>query len=292
METWILAAVAAAFLQTVRFGAQKRLTQQGLCPTAATYARFAWSAPLILLAALAVAAGRGLPQMTPAFWAWALAGGAAQIGATICVVALFARRAFAVGLALKKTEVLQTALVGWLLLVDAIGPGAALALVAGFAAVLLLSDPPRGQFTGNGVALGLLSGALFAVSAVGYRGATLALGDAPALWRAAWTLAMVTTAQSGAMTAWFVLRDRGALAATVAAWRTGAVVGATSAAGSLCWFFAFALQNAALVFAVGQVELLFGMAASSRVFGERVSRREVAGIGVLGASIVALVLLA
>ena len=288
METWVIASVAAALAQTVRFALQKRLTQRGLGAAAATYARFAFAAPVVLAAALLLAVERGVPAMTPMFWAYALTGGAAQIGATIAVVTLFRMRAFAVGLAMKKTEVLQTALVGWLILGDTVGPAGLAALVAGFVALLLLSEPPQ-KASGSGVALGLLSGALFAVSAVGYRGATLELGQADAFWRALWTLAMVTTVQSLAMTAWFAARGGGALRQTWRQRRVGVLVGASSAAGSLGWFVAFALQNAAYVFAVGQVELLFAMVASARVFGEGLTRREVAGLGLLAVSVIALV---
>ena len=288
MEFWVLAAVAAALAQTVRFALQKRLTQRGLGPAAATYARFAFSAPVVLTSALAIAAQKGIPAMSSAFWGYALSGGAAQIAATIAVVALFRLRAFAVGLALKKSEVLQTALVGWLVLGDAIGPVGIAAMVAGFVALMLLSEPPR-TASGSGIALGLLSGILFAVSAVGYRGATLELGAGGPLWRAVWTLAMVTTVQSVAMTAWFALRGGGALVQTMRQWRLAAMVGASSAAGSFCWFVAFALQNAAYVFAVGQVELLFGMVASARIFGEGLSRREVGGLALLALSVIVLV---
>jgi uncharacterized membrane protein len=126
---------------------------------------------------------------------------------------------------------------------------------------------------------------------VGYRGATLELGDASAFWRALWTLAMVTTSQSLTMTAWFLARGGGALVQTWREWRVGVLVGASSAAGSLGWFVAFAIQNAAYVFAVGQVELIFAMFASTRVFGEGLTRREIAGLALLAASVVALVVL-
>ena len=62
--------------------------------------------------------------------------------------------------------------------------------------------------------------------------------------------------------------------------------------GSLCWFIAFTLQNAAYVRAVGQVELVFSALVSWLVFRERAGGRELAGIGMLGLSILLLVLLA
>jgi drug/metabolite transporter (DMT)-like permease len=290
MELWVLASVGAAFAQTARFALQKDLTVRGLGAATATYARFAFSAPVILAVALAVASQRGPPEMTSAFWAYAVVGGAAQIGATIAVVALFRLRAFAVGLALKKTEVMQTALVGWLILGDAIRPMGIAALAVGFVALLLLSEPPA-KASGGGVALGLLSGALFAVSAVGYRGATLELAQEDAFWRALWTLAIVTSMQFLAMTSWFVARGGKAVIDTWRERRIGVLVGAASAAGSFGWFFAFSLQNAAYVFAVGQIELFFGMIASARLFGEGLTRREVAGLVLLAVSVIALVML-
>ena len=67
-------------------------------------------------------------------------------------------------------------------------------------------------------------------------------------------------------------------------------MGLTSLCGSFCWFFAFSLQNAAYVNALGQVELIFSFLASILFFRESINRREVAGITLLGLSILALVL--
>ena len=50
-------------------------------------------------------------------------------------------------------------------------------------------------------------------------------------------------------------------------------------------------MNAAYVRAVGQVEVLFTVAVSTFIFGERPSRRVVAGIALLAVSILGIVLL-
>jgi drug/metabolite transporter (DMT)-like permease len=68
------------------------------------------------------------------------------------------------------------------------------------------------------------------------------------------------------------------------------VVGLASLAGSFFWFVAFALERAALVYALGQVELVFSVLGGALLFGERLARREAAGIALLMASLVALVL--
>lgn len=300
METWIIATIAAALFQTLRFALQKRLKQAGLSATGATWARFLWSAPAIALVVTAWVGigGASMPPLTGRFWAFALAGGVAQVLATICVVVLFTFRNFAVGITLKKSEVLQTVLVGWLLLGETVSPAGFAAMALGLAALLVLAEPPGRRVAGRAsrriispsVLLGLTSGAFFALAGVAYRGATLALGDGPVAFRAALALALVTATQSLFMLIWFLWRDREQIRLVLRAWRPGLAVGAASLAGSYCWFTAFALQNAAYVYALGQVELLFSVAGGALFFGERLSRREAFGIGLLALSLVVLVL--
>jgi drug/metabolite transporter (DMT)-like permease len=299
MDAWIAFSVAAAFVQTLRFMVQKQLKTAGLSTGGATFARFLYSAPavLALMAFYLAATGQGVPEMSGAFWAYALVGGLAQVLATMCTVALFSHRNFAVGITFKKTEVILTALAGLVVLGDRVSAAGWAALAVGLGGVLLLSDPPGGQgqlrhrLVNRAVGLGLLSGVLFAVSAVSYRGATLALGVEDLPLRAGWTLAMVTGSQLVGMALWLAWAERGQIAAVARAWRTAGLVGLFSMVGSFCWFAAFSLQSAAYVFAVGQVELIFSLAASVLVFRERIARRELAGIGLLGLSIVAIALL-
>ena len=299
MSLWLAATLFAATVQAFRFLLQKRLAVSGLSPTATTFARFA-HAPIVLalgLGAWRAASGEPLPALGAGFWPLALAGAAAQILATICVVALFARRNFAVGIAFSKVTVLMTVATGWLVLGEAVSAADLAAMVVGVAGVILLSVPVGSVGAGRlrvlnaATGLGLASGAFFAVSAVGYRGASLAVeADAPIL-RAAVTLALVTLVQATALGAWLAVRDRAGLLTVIRRWRPTAAVGAASLAGSLGWFTAYTLQNAAYVNAVGQVELIASMAISRLVLGERQTPRELAGIALVGASVAGLVAL-
>jgi drug/metabolite transporter (DMT)-like permease len=298
MDAWIAFSIAAAFAQTLRFMVQKQLTGAGLSPGGATFARFLYSAPVVLagMALYLFATGQAVPAMSGAFWAYALLGGLTQVMATVCTVALFAHRNFAVGITFKKTEVILTALAGLVVLGDRVSAAGWTALAIGLGGVLLLSDPPGGagplhrRLVNRAAGLGLLSGVFFAVSAVCYRGATLALGVEDLVLRAGWTLAMVTASQLVGMALWLVWRERGEVTRVLAAWRRAGLVGLFSMAGSFCWFAAFSLQSAAYVFAVGQVELIFSLAVSVLVFGERVTGRELAGIALLAVSILAIAL--
>ena len=62
--------------------------------------------------------------------------------------------------------------------------------------------------------------------------------------------------------------------------------------GVVCWFSAFALQNAAYVKAVGQIELIFSLVVTVLFFKEKITLREWIGVGVLGLSVIAMVVLA
>lgn len=298
MDAWIFIAVAAAAFQTFRFMLQKSLSMGTLSAGGATFARFLYGAPFAGLLALGYLGWNGTPwpSLSVTFWAYALIGGAAQILATLFVVLIFAERNFAVGITFKKTEVIQTAIVGFVILGDRISLFGFLAILIGLLGVLVLSDPPKSdargwrRFANRAAGLGLASGAFFAISAVGYRGATLEIAEPDALLRAAVTLSMVTLSQSLGMGAWLILREPGEVQRVWGARRAAIWIGITSMAGSICWFTAFALQNAAYVFAVGQVEVIFSLLASVLFFNERIARKEAVAIAILTASITVLVM--
>ena len=64
----------------------------------------------------------------------------------------------------------------------------------------------------------------------------------------------------------------------------------SGAIGSIGWFTAMTLENAAYVRAVGQVELVFTFVASYFFFRERSTALEIAGILLIVAGIVILLL--
>jgi len=298
-DLWILVTLAAAIFQTARFMLQKYLATATLSAAGATFSRFLYSAPFIVggLAAYLGVNGTQLPQIGPGFWAYGLLGGAAQILATVCVVLLFKQRNFAVGITFKKTEVILTVLTGWLILGEGVTIWGFAAIGLGVVGLLLLSAKKgengfRLRDLGNKAAgLGIASGFLFAISAVTYRGATLAvLSDMPVL-RAGVTLAAVVCMQAAIMAVYLRLREPGQMSAVWQARKVAVWIGLMSLGGSLCWFIAFTLQNAAYVKALGQVELILSVAASTLFFREKITGREWAGMAILVGSILMLVLI-
>lgn len=293
MELWITATIAAALFQNLRFMLQKVLSNNSLTPVGATWSRFVYSAPVIL-GVLWVTFGVAkipVPEVTNIFWLAGVIGGLFQIMATICVVALFKSRNFAVGIALKKTETIQSVFLGILILNEPVGWLAFFLILIGVFGVIALSDTAaqrKGIFN-RASGLGVLSGLLFAGSAIAYRATSLAVLSDDPLLRAGLTLGFVVATQAILMFMWLIIWDRCEIVQVFAAWRTGIWVGMTSLAGSYMWFIAFTLQNAAYVKALGQVELLFSILASSIFFKEKITKRELVGMAFISLSVLGLI---
>ncbi|MDX9860982.1 MAG: EamA family transporter [Rhodospirillales bacterium] len=297
IELWIPVTVAAAFCQNLRSALQKHLKAR-LSDAGATYVRFLYAFPLAALYCTAVSLGGGfeLPAVNPRFLAFCFAGAMTQILFTFLLMWMFNFRNFAVGTTYSKTETVQVAVLGLLVLGDTLSAGAVLGIVISVAGVMVLSAAhgrisPRHLVTGLGeksALMGLACGAFLGASSIFYRGASLALGDGPAVMRAAFALAVATGIQVVVMGAWLAWREPGQIGAVLRNWRLASLVGLAGVLASICWFFAFTVENAAHVRALGQIELVFTFIASHFFFKERSNLTEVAGILAVIAGIVLL----
>ena len=297
MELWIAITLLAACLQSARAALQKKLTEL-LDASEASYVRFCFALPFALAYVSAlIAAGYDLPLLNGRFLVFAFAGGMAQIAGTVALIRSFSFRNFAVGTAYSKTETVQTVLFSLILLGEGVSAGAAVGIGVSLAGVLMLAPRAprsmakvqRSKWIGEGGWLGIGAGAGFALSAVCYRAASLSL-DGNYVVTAALTVLAATTVQTLVMGAWLGRRS-GALRRIAKTWRTSAWVGFFGMTASANWFTAMTLQNAALVRALGQVELLFAFLVSLLVFRERVRAAEVAGSALIVAGITLLLLL-
>ena len=293
MELWVLIAVGAAFFQNVRSALQKHLKGQ-LTTTGATFSRFIFAAPLVIgvLAALVVVGGYRLPDPNARFAEFAVLGGLSQITATALLVHLFGLRNFAVGTTFSKTETVQAALFGVIILSDTITPMAVVALLVSLVGVALISATNgwRGGIFNRGTLIGVASGTAFAISGISYRGASLSLGGGDFMIRATITQTSGLVFQTVIMALWLYWKDSAQILRVLQSWRVSMWVGVAGGLASLGWFSAMTLQNAAYVKAVGQIELLFSFAVSVLIFRERSSGREVGGILLVSLGILLLLL--
>ncbi len=299
MEIWIPITIAAAFLQNLRSALQKHLKGR-LNTSGATMARFAYAFPfaIIYVVGLAWVFDFEWPGLTWLFVFWGVTGAMMQIFATALLVHLFSLRNFAAGTAFSKTETVQTAIFGIIILGDPLTVGAALAILISFFGVLGITIAQGNIALGSILAsvrdkaawIGIASGALFGMSGIAYRGASLALDGGEVVMRAAVTLACVLVLQTLVMGIYMRLRESGELTRLFAAWKVALWVGITGMLASACWFTAMTLQNVAYVRAVGQIELVFTFIASLVFFRESTNVKEVVGILLIVSGILLLLL--
>lgn len=300
MDLWIPITLGAAFLQNLRSAGQKHL-KGTIGTTGATFVRFAFGLPFALVFLLILHRGFGyaFPSLNQSFVLWSVLAGLSQILAQFLLIHLFSFRNFAVGTAYSRTEPAQAALFALIVLSETLSLGVVTAIAISVVGVMLISVAhtpvnPRSLVTSiirPTALIGIASGTAFGVSAVGYRAASLSLGGPNFLMQAAVTLAFTLTMQTVIMFGWMIFGDRSEFSRMRRAWKPGLFVGATGATASLGWFAAMTLQQAAVVKALAQVEMIFTFAAAVFFFREKINRLEVAGCILIVAGIVVLVLM-
>jgi drug/metabolite transporter (DMT)-like permease len=291
---WIPIVLASAAAQTVRNAAQRSLIKTaGVLP--ATLVRFFYGLPFAVLgyAVEASWSREAAPAVSLEYLAWIAAGAVAQLLATAFFIAAMEQRSFVVAVVYSKTEVIQIAIISAVLLTERLSIVTLAATVVSTTGVLLMSvrRPDQGgsglsTWFSSSARLGLAAGGAFAVSAVGYRGAMIALGH-----REPWMSGLLSVVWAQAMQiillgGYLVARDRAGLRQIFRDWRMSMVAGLMGALASMGWLTAYAMRSAVDVRVVGMAEVLFSYAMTRRYFKEHVAGRELLGIVAVLAGIV------
>ena len=292
---WILATLVAAGAQTARNAMQSSLTVT-LGTLGATQVRFIYGLPFAaaFLALAAAVAGTGVPEPTGTFLAYTAGGATAQIAGTALLLAAMQTRSFAVATTFNKTEAVQVAIFGVVLLGEHLTLAGAAAIVVATAGVVLVAAKPGlklGASDMRPVIYGIASGACFAIASVGFRSGILELGSDAYYLSAATTLVWALAFQTLLLGVWMAIFARAALLTSFALWRQSLIAGFFGAFASQFWFLGFSLTAAANVKALGLVEVVFAQVVAQRVFAQRATAREAAGMALVVAG-VALLLLA
>jgi drug/metabolite transporter (DMT)-like permease len=289
---WAVFTVVASGAQVLRNAMQKELTAT-LGTVGATHVRFLFGLPfaLVFLALVLGATQLPLPPLNTGMIAWTGAAALAQIAATALLLAAMQARSFVVTTAYAKTEPVQVAVFGLAFLGDQVTPGQSAAILIATAGVLIMSWPKTGAaeaFSWKPAALGIGSGALFAIAAIGYRGGILALGASNFILGATTTLVLGLLIQTVVLTAYLALADRRVLVAIFRAWRPSLFAGFMGAFASQMWFLAFALETAAKVRTLALIEILFAQVLSRNLFKQSLASRDALGIGLIVIGVVLL----
>lgn len=299
MDIWIYFTLLAAFMQAIRTAGQKHLSGQlnAMATTAVRYLfalPFAWLYAWWLLAVKAVE----VPSLTPLFMQYALVACVMQIIGTVCLVAAFRYRNFAVATSLAKTEAIQVAIVGAFLFSISLSPVGWLSVVVGVVGVFLVSKVKFriNDFIGDtqsliGLGYGLAAGLGLAVTTLLIRESSLAL-NTNLMVSAAITLVFMISVQTLISCLYIYIQDRSQFQLMLTHWKVCLFVGITSVLGSIGWFTGASFQNAAYVKALGQVEFFITLVLTYRIFKETITAKEYIGMLLIVVSVILLLLYA
>jgi len=290
---WIPFTVMGAAGQAARNAMQRSLTG-ALGTWGATNIRFLFGFPfsLVFFAVAMAATGDAMPHPGLAFWPWLLVGALTQILATGLMLLAMSEGSFVVTTAYLKTEAIQTAVFGLIFLGDHLTGLRVIAILLATAGVIITALRPGGEkkfFDLRSAGLGLAAAAAFALSAVGYRGAILAVPGVSFVTVASFTLVLGLFLQTLLLTIYLLARAPATLRAIMSLWKPSMLAGFTGALASQFWFLSFALTAAANVRTLALIEVLFAQGVSYYSFKQPISARELIGIAIILVGVVLLV---
>ena len=234
--------------------------------------------------------GAPLPRPSWTFWPWVFDGAAAQIAATALMLAAMGERSFVVTIAYIKTEPIQVAVFGLIFLGDAVTLPMMIAIIVATSGVIIMSTKPGGMVGGiKPTLLGLASGGMFALSAIGYRGAILNLGLPNYVMSATFTLVVGLAVHHCDAVQLFGGARAERHAGHYARLERSLFAGFMGAFASQFWFLAFALATAASVRTLALIEVLFAQLVARFAFGQRTTLRETIGMVLVVAGVVLLI---
>jgi len=288
---WIAFTMLAAFMQSVRTAGQKHMTTS-MSAVVATWARYGFGLPvaIVYFVIVTIYEPQSLPTPTLAFTGYVTIAAVGQLMATLMLVKLLSFRNFAVGTTYAKTEGLLAAVLAAMFFGRAFSTWTWVAFFVGVTGIIFVSvqkNQDAARWSAIPALLGLGAGIGFAVTAVFVREANLVL-EAPLTISAAYILLLSIFIQGGLCTVllhrqskhnWQVLRNNA---------KAGWFVGITGTVGSIGWYSAFALQEAAIVKTLGQVEFLFTVLITYAFFKEKITRAEWIGMALVLISVLIL----
>ena len=291
MEIWILFTLLAVTMQSVRTAAQKQIAKS-LSASTTTLIRYLFGLPFALAYFFFL---RYIYQEesvagNPVFYRAASLAAMAQIIATAFLVKALTLRNFAVGTALAKTEALLTAIIGGLFFSAALSPIAYLSVALGVVGVLIASNwkiSLADLFQNESIKFGIGAGLGFALASLWIREASLSL-ELPRLFSAAAVLLYMVLLQTAICLLFVFIRESSQLSLMLARWRTCVFIGFSSLAGSIGWFTAMSLQDAAVVKTLGQTEFAVTLLITYFYFGEKITAKEYIGIILVALSVILL----
>jgi drug/metabolite transporter (DMT)-like permease len=284
MQLWFLLSLSAGILQAIRNSTSKSLSKS-LHPITITLVRFGYGIPFVLL--FYVLLDR-LQLSTGAFTSYTVVclflTAIFQSTANALLVKTFKMNNFLTAITLNKSEGCFAALIGYLFLKQTLSLRGVLALIISSFGILLSfkakSAADRAEYLfeiDQAFLYGLTSGFIICLSAISTREGILSFQGGNQLANSSFYLLLTLVIQTLGLLFFIICKMPHELVKMIKNTKTDIIVGAASALGSICWFFAFTLAHVALVKTVGQIEMLLSGIVSLRLFKEKISLTEICG---------------
>jgi drug/metabolite transporter (DMT)-like permease len=296
IETWIIITIVAAFSQNIRSTYQKKLKSK-MSNISSTYTRFLFGLPFVLIYFLFLYNFTNstflIENININFIKLCFIGGISQILATFLLIKMFSYNNFSVATSYSKTEPIQAALIGFIILSESISLLGLIGIIIGIIGIVITSINVvelKYSFKNYTILYGLFSGSLFGLSAVLFRSASHSLYSQDYLLTSSFTLLVAITIQTLILSIYILYRDKQQFNLLFSNSSDAFVVGFFGALASICWFYAMSIQNVAYVRALGQIELIFSLLISYSYFKEKISLNQIIGIFVIFISLIIILL--
>lgn len=292
METWITFTLLAVVMQSVRTAGQKQITQK-ISVQAATLVRFLFGikfAAVYFFLLTWVYQPIHFELNGQFIFSGALAS-ISQVLATVFLIKALTLKNFAIGTALAKTEALLTAILGAMFFSAYLNFIGYLSILVGVCGLLVASNwkvTLKDLSDNQSIRYGLGAGLGFALASLWIRDASLSL-EIPRIVSAAAVLLYMVVLQSLICLVWVSVKEPEQFTLIKNNLSACLFIGFTGVAGSIGWFTAMSLQNAALVKTLGQVEFIVSLLITYLYFGEKISGREYVGISLIAVSVLLLI---
>lgn len=294
--TWFFITILAISFQIERNLLQKHLRGK-LGTIEVSWARIFFVLPFLLIALgyLLVARPDLLLNIDSNFYLCCFGAAIAQILATLCLVELFSRRNFTIGIAYSKTDVIQVTILAAIFLSQSIPPLAIFAVLISFVAIILLSPAHNNlkliqRIFHISAGLGVLVGFFLSVTTIFMKKAMIEVErlDDSKILPVAVVFVIYVIMQNFAYIIYELYRKRlrATFSTMVVQWRQCSLIGIFSMLGTICWLAAFSIQLVSYVKLVAQLEILLSLFISYRFLKEKNSATEIAGMVLLIASVI------
>jgi drug/metabolite transporter (DMT)-like permease len=294
---WVFISLFAVIFQVSRNILMKQMKSK-MDDEAIMLARFAVSAPFALLWLVCLSLlGYAMPQANWIFILYVIIASAFQIAGGLLFLRLFGRRNFVIGVTYARMDAMMAALFGAIIFSEFVSVGALFAIILSFSGIVMIAmaeehlEPKnlfKRIFTPSAI-MGAGSGVMFGISSLFIRHSILALEGGEFFVRSTYSLFCMQVLQAFAVFVIVYIKNKPQIVKIVRSGYGVYLVGLTNSVSSFCWYVAFSLTNAAHVSMVGQVEILFSVFVTHKVFKEKTCMLEILGMTVVVGSILLLV---